>query len=186
MLCSIRASSSPREPARLDTVKEFAGAASAATILVADCCCRGKRRCSSIRAIRWQWWGRAAVAVHRLCVSARHRPARPGRRGPARATARAISLLIGIGAALIAAVLGVTVGAFAGYLGGRIDDVLTRTSEYFQTIPTFLFAMVLVAVLAPSIGSVTLAIGLTAWPEIARLTRAEIARSGARTMCSRP
>ncbi|MFZ1429311.1 MAG: ABC transporter permease [Geminicoccaceae bacterium] len=85
-----------------------------------------------------------------------------------------ISLLIGIGAALIAAVLGVTVGACAGYLSGRIDDVLTRTSEYFQTIPTFLFAMVLVAVLAPSIGSITIAIGLTAWPEIARLTRAEI------------
>lgn len=85
-----------------------------------------------------------------------------------------ISLMIGMGAALIAAIIGVTVGACAGYLGGRVDDVLTRTSEYFQTIPTFLFAMVLVAVLAPSIGSVTIAIGLTAWPEIARLTRAEI------------
>lgn len=85
-----------------------------------------------------------------------------------------VSLLIGLGAALIATTIGVTVGACAGYLGGHVDDALTRTAEYFQTIPTFMFAMVLVAVLAPSLGSVTLAIGLTAWPEIARLTRAEI------------
>lgn len=85
-----------------------------------------------------------------------------------------VSLAIGIGAALIAALIGVTIGAIAGYLGGWVDDLLTRTCECFQTIPTFLFAMVLVAILAPSMGSVTLAIGLTAWPEIARLTRAEI------------
>ncbi|MBB3770030.1 peptide/nickel transport system permease protein [Angulomicrobium tetraedrale] len=87
-----------------------------------------------------------------------------------------VSLSIGVGAAILATMIGVSVGALAGYAGGRLDDALTRLSEYFQTIPTFLFSMVLVAVLAPSIGSVTLAIGLTAWPEIARLTRAEVFR----------
>ena len=87
-----------------------------------------------------------------------------------------VSLAIGTGAAIIAATIGISIGATAGYLGGRIDDLLTRICEYFQTIPAFLFAMVLVAIFAPSIGSVTLAIGLTAWPEIARLTRAEVFR----------
>lgn len=87
-----------------------------------------------------------------------------------------VSLAIGAGAALVAALIGITVGALAGYLGGRVDDLLIRVCEYFQTIPAFLFAMVLVAILAPSITSVTLAIGLTAWPEIARLTRAEVFR----------
>jgi peptide/nickel transport system permease protein len=88
-----------------------------------------------------------------------------------------VSLAIGLGAAAIAAGIGVLVGVLAGYHGGRIDDVLIRTCEYFQTIPAFLFAMVLVAVLEPSIGSVMVAIGLTAWPEIARLTRAEVLRT---------
>lgn len=85
-----------------------------------------------------------------------------------------VSLAIGFGAALIATVIGVRVGAAAGYLGGWYDDVLIRICEYFQTIPTFLFSMVLVALLSPSLGSVALAIGLTSWTEIARLTRAEV------------
>ncbi|MDX5630920.1 MULTISPECIES: ABC transporter permease [unclassified Brenneria] len=85
-----------------------------------------------------------------------------------------VSLAIGLSAAFIATSIGVSLGAAAGYLGGLYDDVLTRICEYFQTIPTFLFSMVLVALLSPSLGSVALAIGLTSWTEIARLTRAEV------------
>ena len=39
----------------------------------------------------------------------------------------------------------------AGYFGGRIDDALMRFTEFFQTIPSFALAIVLVAILQPSI-----------------------------------
>lgn len=87
-----------------------------------------------------------------------------------------VSLAVGVGAAAVATLIGVGLGAVAGYFGGLADHVLSRLCDYVQTLPSFLLSMVLVAVLAPSIGSVMLAIGLTSWPEIARLTRAEVLR----------
>src|SRR5437899_8449038 len=48
-----------------------------------------------------------------------------------------------------------------------------RTTEFFQTIPTFLFAIILVAILAPSIRSIVLAIAVVSWPGVARLVRGE-------------
>jgi len=47
-------------------------------------------------------------------------------------------------------------------------------TELFQTMPAFLLAIVLVAILSPSIYTIILALGITAWPGIARLTRAEV------------
>jgi len=87
-----------------------------------------------------------------------------------------VSLLIGFSAAAISVVLGVLVGLFAGYLGGIADAALMRLTELFQTMPAFLFAIVLVVILGPSIGSIILAIGITAWPQVARLVRVEALR----------
>ena len=84
-----------------------------------------------------------------------------------------ISLLIGIVATTVAIGVGGTIGAFAGYYGGWIDDVLMRVTEMFQTIPAFLFLIVLVAIFQPSVTTIILAIGAVSWPEIARLVRGE-------------
>ncbi len=83
------------------------------------------------------------------------------------------SLMIGILATTVAVLVGTLIGATAGYYGGRLDDVLMRTTEFFQTIPTFLFAIILVAILAPSIRSIVLAIAVVSWPGVARLVRGE-------------
>lgn len=85
-----------------------------------------------------------------------------------------ISLLIGAVATLVSLVIGTGTGALAGYYGGRVDAVLMRLTELFQTIPPFLFALAIVAILQPSIPTITLAIGITAWPSLARLVRAEV------------
>lgn len=84
-----------------------------------------------------------------------------------------ISLLIGIVATLVAIVLGTVIGAVAGFYGGWVDDVLMRITEAFQTVPSFLLLLVLVAVFGSSLWTVTLAIGVVSWPAPARLTRAE-------------
>src|SRR5207253_790819 len=59
------------------------------------------------------------------------------------------SLLIGLIATFVAVVFGTLLGGFAGYYGGWIDDALMRLTEFFQTIPYFIFAIVLVAILSP-------------------------------------
>ena len=87
-----------------------------------------------------------------------------------------VSLTIGFFAATIAILVGVFIGAVAGYCGGMIDDAMMRVTEFFQTIPSFLFAIVLVIIMRPSVQSMIVAIGLTAWPQIARLMRAEVMR----------
>lgn len=84
-----------------------------------------------------------------------------------------ISLWIGVLSAVVAALIGVTVGAVAGFFGGWIDDVLVRITEFFQTIPSFMFAILLVAILTPGLASIIVAISVVTWPPIARLARAE-------------
>jgi peptide/nickel transport system permease protein len=84
-----------------------------------------------------------------------------------------VSLYVGASVAIIALVLGVLIGAIAGYFGGLIDQVLMAVTEFFQTVPPFLLAIILVAILTPSLSTIVFALGVTAWPSIARLTRGE-------------
>lgn len=84
-----------------------------------------------------------------------------------------VSLLIGLVSTAIALLIGVTIGAVAGYFGGLVDDILMRLTEVFQTIPSLIFAIVLVAIMSPSINSIVLAISVVSWSPVARLVRAE-------------
>ena len=83
------------------------------------------------------------------------------------------SLLIGLAATLFATLVGVVIGGLAGYYGGVLDETLMRLTEMFQTIPSFLFAILVVAILSPSIATVILAIAIVSWPPMARLVRGE-------------
>jgi peptide/nickel transport system permease protein len=84
-----------------------------------------------------------------------------------------ISLMVGLVATLIATLVAITIGGIAGYYGGWVDEALMRVTEFFQTIPSFIFAIVLVAILSPSIESIVIAIAVVTWPPIARLVRGE-------------
>jgi len=84
-----------------------------------------------------------------------------------------VSLMIGLLSTGVALLFGVVVGATAGYCGGRIDDLLMRFTEFFQTIPQLAMAVVIVAVLGPSIYSIMGAIAVVSWPPAARLVRSE-------------
>src|SRR5690554_1721167 len=84
-----------------------------------------------------------------------------------------VSLLIGLVSTLVALMIGVPLGAVAGYYGGLIDDALMRFTEFFQTIPNFALAIVLVAIFQPSLASIVAAIAIVSWPPVARLVRGE-------------
>lgn len=85
-----------------------------------------------------------------------------------------VSLLVGLSVAFISLVAGVLIGAVAGYAGGRIDWVVTRGIEIFQTIPGFVLLVVLVSVLEPSATTVIIGLSLISWDAVARLMRAEV------------
>ena len=84
-----------------------------------------------------------------------------------------VSLLVGLVSTAVATFIGISIGAVAGYYGGRIDDVLMRLTEFFQTIPTLAMAVVLVAIFQPSLTSIITAIAVVSWPPVARLVRGE-------------
>ena len=84
-----------------------------------------------------------------------------------------VSLMVGVISTLVAVIFGILIGALAGFYGGRIDDMLMRFTEFFQTIPQLAMAVVLVAIFTPSIYSIVGAIAIVSWPPVARLVRSE-------------
>ncbi|MEK1892787.1 MAG: ABC transporter permease [Rhizobium sp.] len=84
-----------------------------------------------------------------------------------------ISLTVGLAATALGLTAGIAIGAIAGYFGGLVDDVLVKFIEIFQTIPSFVLLVVLVAIAQPTTATVTIAIAIVSWTTVARLTRAE-------------
>lgn len=92
-----------------------------------------------------------------------------------------ISLLVGFASVLLSAGLGVLLGVSAGYLGGLYDAVVMRLADVQLTIPGILVALLVNGVAralvprelheAAALWVLVLAIGLSAWPQYARLAR---------------
>ena len=85
-----------------------------------------------------------------------------------------ISLLVGLAATVLAMVIGSVVGIVAGFLGGILGSVLMRITEWFLVIPFLPLAIVLAAILGPSVRNIILVIGITSWPQTARLIHAQV------------
>jgi peptide/nickel transport system permease protein len=83
------------------------------------------------------------------------------------------SLLVVLSVTLLASVIGVAIGAVAGYRGGSTDDVLMRLTEFVQVVPRFFLAVLVIALFGPGLDRLALVLGLTSWPAIARVVRAE-------------
>jgi oligopeptide transport system permease protein len=88
------------------------------------------------------------------------------------------SLTVGIIVIILTTFLGLVFGAFAGFYGGWVDSVLSRVGDIFFSIPYILAAVVIMSVLSQyrSVWSISLAIGIFAWPATARVLRSEILR----------
>lgn len=85
-----------------------------------------------------------------------------------------ISLIVGLVATFVIVALGTIVGGVAGYFGGWVDVAAMRVTEFFQTIPTFIGAIVIVAVAGPTLPNIIGAIAIVSWAPLARLVRAEV------------
>ncbi len=85
-----------------------------------------------------------------------------------------ISLSIGIVASLINLTIGVFYGGVAGYLGGRIENIMMRIVDILYGIPLLLYVILLMVLLQPGLTSIFLALGLVYWLQMARIVRGQI------------
>jgi peptide/nickel transport system permease protein len=74
---------------------------------------------------------------------------------------------------VISAALGVTIGALAGYAGRLVDDVLMRLTDLFQAVPRFFLVLLVLALFGTGTENMILILGLTSWPLLARVVRAD-------------
>jgi peptide/nickel transport system permease protein len=84
-----------------------------------------------------------------------------------------VSLSVGLIAVVISVVTGVVLGGISGYFGGKADTVIMRFVEVMYCFPTFFLIMMVITFLGPGIFNVMVVIGLTSWPGLCRLVRAE-------------
>ena len=85
-----------------------------------------------------------------------------------------VSMLVGVGARVIIVMIGVPIGLVAGYLGGRVDLLLTRFIDVMYAFPRLLFVILIMSMLGAGLLNIFIAIGLTGWVGIARQTRAQV------------
>lgn len=85
-----------------------------------------------------------------------------------------ISLGIGITAALIDVVLGVIWGAISAYAGGKMDELMMRVCDVLHSIPYLLIVILLTVIRGSGIGTILIALTLTGWISMARMTRAQV------------
>jgi oligopeptide transport system permease protein len=85
-----------------------------------------------------------------------------------------VSMLVGLGAQVIVVALGVPIGVVSGYMGGRVDLLLTRFIDVMYAFPRLLFVILVMSMLGAGLMNIFIALGLTGWVGIARQTRAQV------------
>ncbi|HWB87972.1 MAG TPA: ABC transporter permease [Acidimicrobiia bacterium] len=85
-----------------------------------------------------------------------------------------ISLAVGLAATVLTVVIGATIGIIAGFVGGRVEAVLMKLTEWFLVIPFLPLAIVLASILGRSVWNIIFVIGVTSWPWTARLVRSQV------------
>jgi peptide/nickel transport system permease protein len=85
-----------------------------------------------------------------------------------------ISLRIGVISVAIASLMGVTMGLLAGYYGDIADTLIMRFVDVMLAFPGILMALVIIAILGPSLLNVMVAVGISAAPTYARVTRGSV------------
>lgn len=84
-----------------------------------------------------------------------------------------VSLGVGFSVETIVLVLGTTIGLAAGYFGGRVDLWLMRLTDMMFAFPDILLAILIMAILGPSITNILITLSITGWPSLARLVRGQ-------------
>ena len=85
-----------------------------------------------------------------------------------------ISLTVSLIAIVVGGVIGTVLGLASGYFGRKTDAVIMRLVDISLSLPTILLALVLVAAVGPSFGTVVIVLIVLLWARYARLVRGEV------------
>mgnify|MGYP003071418055 CR=1 FL=1 len=85
-----------------------------------------------------------------------------------------VSMIFAFGAAGLSLVIGVVLGALSGYIGGVVDDLLSRFFEIFYIVPRTFLCILMVAIFGSSITLMVIIVGATIWPSNAKIMRAQV------------
>jgi len=96
-----------------------------------------------------------------------------------------VSLTVGFLATFMSVVLGTVIGIAAGHYRGWVESLLMRFTDWVLVLPTLVLAISLVVVMGRGLGTIIIAIGVTAWPVTARLVRAQTLAVEARPFIER-
>lgn len=84
-----------------------------------------------------------------------------------------ISLAISVGCISIYATIGVILGLIAGFIGGKIDMIIMRFTDFLVSFPGIIILFMVMAVWGPSAKTLIITIGLLGWPNYCRIVRGE-------------
>ncbi len=84
-----------------------------------------------------------------------------------------VSLAVSLVAIFVGGAIGTSLGLISGYFGGKTDALLMRLVDISLSLPTILLALVLVAAVGPSFGTVITVLVVLLWARYARLVRGE-------------
>ncbi len=90
-----------------------------------------------------------------------------------------ISLMVGIISTFVSLIIGIAYGAIAGYIGGRVDDIMMRVVDVLYALPYMMIIIVLLAFFGgqSATGQLFLlfaALGAVSWLTMARIVRGQI------------
>ena len=84
-----------------------------------------------------------------------------------------VSLAVGFVATLVSLVIGVAYGATAGYLGGRVDELMMRVVDILYSLPFIFFVIILMVLFDRNFFLLFVAIGAVVWLTMARIVRGQ-------------
>jgi peptide/nickel transport system permease protein len=103
------------------------------------------------------------------------------------------SLFVAFTVTMLAGLIGIPLGTIAAWRSRLVDDGLMRITEFVQVVPRFFLAVIVIALFGPGLDRLIVLLGLTSWPAIARVVRAEVLSlkerefvEAARSMGARP
>jgi peptide/nickel transport system permease protein len=84
------------------------------------------------------------------------------------------SLLMALVVVASSTLLGLLLGGAAGFLGGRVDEIVGRVTDLVMGVPGLLFAMLIAGILGPSLSNTVIAASAIWWPSYVRVLRSEV------------
>lgn len=85
-----------------------------------------------------------------------------------------ISLRVGVTVVVVSLCIGTLLGGLAGYVGGKVDEIIMRFTDLVLAFPSLILALALAAALGPGLDNAMFAISVTWWPWYARLVRGQV------------